>query len=223
MTSNTLTSFVLPEIEDEGFTEIHAANPGADAANITFELYRSDGMPTGSVMRNVGPDGTVTELLSEMFGVMPVGSDYIRASSDQPVVAFEFLGKTGIYVEGLNGQDTAAGGTTLYSPQYVVGGPNWRTTLSVVNLDDQAGTVTFEFIGDGGMQIGMTRMLAIAANGKIQVTDQTFFLDAGDTLTQGYVRITSDGPRLTAEWCLETRDGGSSPRPCRWCQPYRTP
>ena len=198
VSSNTLTSFVLPEIEDEGFTEIHAANPGLVAANITFELYRSDGvLRTGSVMRNVGPDGTVTELFSDMFaGVTPVGSDYILASSDQPVVAFEFLGKTGIYVEGLNGQDATAGATVLYSPQYVIGGPDWRTTMSVVNLDAFGGTVAFQFIRDDGTQIGPTRMTPIVAKGKIQVTDQAFFVDAGDVLTQGYVKITSDGPRL---------------------------
>ena len=199
VTSNTLTSFVLPEIEDEGFTEIHVANPGPGPASVSLEIRQADGTPrTAAVLRNVNANGTIAELFEDLFpGITPDGSDYLMGTSDRGVVAFEFLGKPSIYVEGLNGQDTAGGGTTLYSPQYVVGGPNWRTTLSVVNLDGQAGTVTFEFIGDGGMQIGMTRMLAIAANGKIQVTDQTFFLDAGDTLTQGYVKITSDGPRLT--------------------------
>ena len=54
----------------------------------------------------------------------------------------------------------------------------------------------FEFIRDDGSLIGSPRKVSIAPTGKIYITDQKFFLDPGDTLIQGYVRITSSGPRL---------------------------
>ena len=112
------------------------------------------------------------------------------------MVPFELSGKSGQFVHGLNGQDATAGATTLYSPQYVVGGNAYRSTLSVINLDAMPGAVTFEFIGDSGTAIGTRATLPIPAGGKLYVSDQKFFLDAGNTLTQGYVKLTSSGVRL---------------------------
>jgi subtilisin family serine protease len=198
--SSTLSSFIFPEIEDQGFTQIHVANPDPSTNTLlTFNLIRSDGTQrAAAVIRSVNGNGTVAEFLTDLFpGVTPVGSDYLRVSSSSTtgVVPFEYLGKTGIYVEGLNGQDATGGATTLYCPQYVVG-PGYRTTLSVVNLDSVAGTVTFRFIRDDGTQIGATQQAAIGAQGKIYIADQRFFLDPGNTLTQGYLEIISSGPKL---------------------------
>jgi hypothetical protein len=105
------------------------------------------------------------------------------------------LGKPAQYLEGLNGQDATGGSTRLYSPQYVVGG-GWRSTLSVVNLDSRPGSVTFRLVGDNGAQIGNRNAVPVAANGKIHISDQSFFASAGQDLIQGYVEITSD-VRLT--------------------------
>jgi hypothetical protein len=112
------------------------------------------------------------------------------------VVPFAYLGKGDVYVQGLNGQDATGGAAKLYSPQYAVGGTAWRTSLSVVNLDAKSGTVAFKLIRDDGVQIGSTKILPIAARGKIHVADQKFFLDPGGTLAQGYVEIASDGVKL---------------------------
>ena len=211
VSSATLSSFVLPEIlvpeqqtegdtkeaNGDGFTQVHVANPNLDATTVTFELYSSDGTLRETVSRRIEPNGSLAVSLSDLFeDSTPVASDYVLATSDQPVVPFELLGKTGVFVHGLNGQDGTTSNTVLYSPQYVVGGETWRSTLTVVNLGGTAGNVQFEFIGDDGTRIGTIRTLPIAANGKIYITDQTFFLDAGGVLTQGYVKVTSDGPSL---------------------------
>ena len=84
--------------------------------------------------RLLAASGVLAENVSTLFpGASITGSEYLRATSTQGVVPFEFLGKSGQYVQGLNGQDLAGGATTLYSPQYVIGG-DWWTALSVVNL-----------------------------------------------------------------------------------------
>ncbi len=198
VSSATTTSFVLPEIEDQGFTQIRVANPDASEAEVTFELRGSDGkVRAESVARKVNASGTVAETLSELFpGVTPDGSDYVWASANRGVVAFEFLGKTGEYVEALNGQDANMGSTTLYSPQYVVGG-GYRTTLSVVNLESVGGTVALELIGDDGNPLGTRQVMPIEPRGKLYITDQKFFLDPGQGLIQGYVKVISSGPKLT--------------------------
>jgi hypothetical protein len=194
----TLTLFILPEIEDQGTTQIHIANPDPAAADIQLELYKSDGTQRGGgVTRKVNSNGTVAELLTDLFpGVTPNGSDYIRASSNKGVVSFEYLGKEGKYVEGLNGQDANAGATVLYSPQYVAGG-GYRTTLSVVNLESIAGTVKLELIGDDGTLLAPAKTAAIPSRGKVYITDEKYFLDPGGSLVQGYVKVTSSGPKLT--------------------------
>jgi hypothetical protein len=199
VSTKTLASFVFPEIEDQGFTNLHIANPGGDPATITLELIKSDGTPrVPQVAKTLVSNGALSASITELFpGAAADGSDYVRATSNRGVVPFAYMGKTALYVQGLNGQDVASGATRLYSPQYAVGGKDWRTTLSVINLDSKPGTVVFRFIKDDGTQLGSTKTLPIAARGKIRVTDQKFFLDPGDTLAQGYVEITSDGVKLS--------------------------
>ena len=198
VSSNTLTSFLLPDVEDTGFTQIHVANPNGDPAEMTFELVGSDGSTrAGPQLRTANTNGCVVALVSDLFpGANPRASDYVKATANRPVVPFEYMGKTGQYARGLNGQDAAAGASTLYAPQYAVGGNLIRTSLSVVNLDDAPGTVTFELVGDDGRNIGNVRQLSLAGKGKLHITDPKFFLDPGDSLIDGYVRITSSGPRL---------------------------
>jgi sugar lactone lactonase YvrE len=196
--AKTMTSFILPEIEDLDFTQIHVANPNTVPATVTFDLLKADGTPrVTSVSRSVNPNGAVAELFEQLFpGVAKDDSDYVRAASTQGVSPLEFLGKARQYVEALNGLDVQSGATTLYSPQYAVGGADWRTVLSVVNLDSSPATVTFRLIGNDGTPIGTPRDLSVPAKGKIRVTDQKFFLDPGGSLTQGYVEIKSDGAKL---------------------------
>jgi hypothetical protein len=196
VSSKSLTSFILPEIEDQGFTQIHVANLNSSSANVTFDLMTSSGVLRSRFVRTINRSGAVAESFTDLFpGITPVATDYILVSADRGVVPFEYLGKTGQYVEGLNGQDATAGATTLYSPQYATG-PGWRSTLSIVNLESSAGTVTFQFIKDDGTSIGAPQAVAIAAKGKIHVTDQAFFVNAGSSLMQGYIKVTSNGPRL---------------------------
>ena len=196
--STTSTSFIFPEIEDQGFTQLHVANPNGEPASITFDLLKSDGTSRISVARTLNGNGAVAEFFTELFpGIAPNPSDYVRVTSNRGVVPYEQLGKTVQYVEGLRGQDVTSGDTVLYSPQYVVGGQVYRTTLSVVNLDSNSGTVTFEFIRDDGIPIGTAQTRSIAAKGKIYITDQSFFVNAGASQFQGYVKITSSGPKLT--------------------------
>jgi len=68
----------------------------------------------------------------------------------------------------------------------------------VVNLDSIPGSVNLELIGDDGSQIGTNRVVPIAVGGKIYVTGADFFLGSAPSgLTQGYLRVTSNGVRLS--------------------------
>ncbi|HEY2933561.1 MAG TPA: SBBP repeat-containing protein [Acidobacteriota bacterium] len=197
--SSTLaTSLVFPDIEDQGVTEFHIVNPNNSPAVLTFELLQSDGTQRlPPITRQVNANAIWAESYHDIFsGIRPFAADYVRVTSSQPLLGFELLRKPRQYVKALNGQDAGAGGTVLYSPQYVAGGNQYLSTLSVVNLDSLSGTVTLEFFRDDGTPIGSRRIVPIAAKGKIYVSDQAFFA-SGTTASQGYVKITSNGIRLT--------------------------
>jgi hypothetical protein len=198
VSSRTCTSYVVPEIEDAGFTQVHVVNPDVQPVQVLFELYGSNGtLRAPGVTRTLSPSAAVVEKLTDLFpAVTAAASDYVKAVSSRGTVLFEYLGKPGQYVEGLNGQDAEGGATVLYSPQYAVGGGDWWTALSVVNLENRSGNVTFRLIGDSGAVLAGPKSLPIAARGKLRITDQNFFVAAGSTLTQGYVEVRSDGVLL---------------------------
>jgi|GEM_PF-2178340 len=197
VSSRTAVSYVLPEIEAGGFTQVHAVNPDVQPAEVLFELVGADGVVRASATRTVVPSAAAVERLTELFpGISAEGSFYVRVVSNRGIVLFEYLGKAEKYVEGLNGQDAEGGATVLYSPQYAVGGGDWWTALSVVNLEDRPGVVTLRLIGDNGVQLGNTVTRTLAARGKLRIEEQDIFVAAGSGLTQGYVKVESDGIRL---------------------------
>ena len=192
----TLTSFVLPEAA--GGASISIANPNNEPATVAIRLVSSGGVVRESVNRRIEAHGVLSTSVKEIFpAVAPDPSDYLRADSSAAVVPFESFGSASGDIAALNGQDAGAGSWKLYSPQYVVGGPDWQSTLTVINLDADPGTVRFRFVADDGSQIGSTRELPIAAQGKLLVTAQDFFLNPGTAMVQGYVEITGIGIRVT--------------------------
>jgi hypothetical protein len=197
VSSTVMSSFVLPEIEGNGFNQVNIANPGTSAATVNFELYGADGRVRTTAVRTISANGALAEYMTDLFpGVAVAPSDYVRVSANQGLVPFSYLGIPGHDAKGLNGQDASKISTTLYSPQYVVGGADWKTTLSIVNLETTSqSTVTLRFIGDDGSQVGTTQVRTIPARGKLYVSAQDFFLSAAQ-MTQGYIEVKSNGTVL---------------------------
>ncbi len=194
-----LSSFIYTEIEDQGFTEITIANPNGSATNLTFHLMKADGGERASTSRSMPGFGSITaDLFADLFpGYTPDGHEYVLVTSNGTVLPFELLGKHSQFIDGLNGIDTTGGASTLYCPQYAVGG-RWHTSLSVVNLDATAGTVSLRFFSEDGVL--SKENVPISAHGKIRIDDPEFFKPAGVSwgidLKQGYVQIVSSGIRL---------------------------
>jgi hypothetical protein len=193
-----VSSFLLTEVVANGYTTVSVTNPSTEEATIRFELMSRDGYVRAAETRTVAPQGSLlVDAASELFaGVAPVNTDYIRATSDRAVTPLQIFGKGRDHAEALNGQGVDAGAFTLYSPQYAVGGP-WRSTLTIVNLDGTSGTVALRCIRNDGAQIGPTKVLPMAPNGKIYIDDPAFFqATSGKDVLEGYVEIRSNGLRL---------------------------
>jgi hypothetical protein len=198
ISSTLLRSSVLPVIADSDYTRVQLANPGADPAEVRLDLMKVDGSIRGSAQQTIQPLGTFTaDLFDDIFkGTDSEPSDYLKVTSSTGLLSYEILGKTSKDIAMLSGQDSGAGASQLYSPQYVVGG-TWRSTLSIVNLDPIPGVLMLKLIADDGTQIGPARFVDIAGGGKVYVSDQAYFGDPGsEPLLQGYVEVTGLGLRL---------------------------
>ena len=197
VTSKTGTSLILPEVDALGSTRLQVINPGEVAARVMVELVGSDGgIRSGPKERTVNGNGTFSEFLSDLFpNDIPAASDYIRITADRPVAAFERFGRDRQYMASLSGFDVTEGATLLFCPQYVTGS-GWHSSISILNLDSNSGTVSFQLFDDDGNPLGVTKNIAIQGGGKIVVSDPNFFLASTEMLTQGHVRVWSSGIRL---------------------------
>ena len=196
-----VSTAILPEVGENGFNRIFLGNPGSDPVSVTLNLMKSDGTVRAGTARGIDAAGALAaDLYSDIFPQATVDrSDYLRITASGTAVPFELLAEAGKDIRILSGQNAALGAAQLYSPQYVVGGP-WRSTISIVNLESRAATVTMHFAPDDLSKAEKTVQFEIAANGKLYVSDQSIFLDPGTdltkTITQGWIEIASDGARL---------------------------
>jgi hypothetical protein len=198
ISADLLSSFVFPETGSYDSTTLLLANPNPVQASITIDLLKTDGTVRGGVQASIPAWGVYSaDLVTATFaGLSTDPSDYVRVVSSQGLIAHEFSGNASRDVADLAGQDLAGGAKALYSPQYAVG-DGYTSTVSIVNLDPNPGTVMLELIGDDGSQLGSTRVVSVAAGGKIYISGADFFFgSAPSKLTQGYVRITSSDVRL---------------------------
>ncbi len=193
VSSGAVTSAVLTEIDPLGFTEIHVVNPNSEPATVTLELVGQGLSTTRIVPANGAIAGALTDLFPEAKIDEYIQSYYVRITSDLSVVSFEFMGRSGKYVAGLNGQSALTTASTVYAPQYV-SGRGWSTTFSILNLSPRSGRLNFKLFKDDGTQLSpYTSSFFIGKGEKCYISDPWFFLSAGEDFVQGYVEITSDG------------------------------
>ena len=193
-----LKDFIFPEIQTDGYNKISIINNNSEKADVTIELMNGNGTVRSSVEHMIKKNGALTaDLFDDLFvDIEPNAGNYVRVSSTIGVQSLLVMRQKSGDISTLVGQDITTGDTTLYSPQYAIGGP-WRTTLSVINLDSVTGMVMFRLVGEDGIQIGSTRAIAIPANGKLYIDDPRFFVTSNpEVVVTGYVEIASDGIRL---------------------------
>ena len=199
---------ILPDIVLQDFTRIHVVNPNATSIDVTIDLVAGDGKPRATATRKLAPNASMLETIPELFGsTSAAASDYFRIAADGSFIAMESMGVTGQWITALGAQDAAGGAQVLYASQYATGGPDWSTSISIVNLDPTPAQIRARLMDNDGKQIGQTLLIPIKANGKTILSGPSLFLDAGNALTQGYVEITSDGARLAGSVTFGDRQG----------------
>jgi hypothetical protein len=189
----TQTTVVFPAIQPGG-TWLQLVNASRVSVSVILQLFDAAGSQIGWASLPI--DGQSTLAADVFLDLFPdasmLESEYIRVTAPPGVLAYEYLRGPSKSLQVLGAQDAMNGSTTLYSPQYAVGG-SWRTTFSVVNLDSVGGFVAFTlFPDDSGVPI--LRTYSILANGKIEITGQSVFVASGSV--GGYLTIRSSGLHL---------------------------
>jgi hypothetical protein len=211
LSDTQLRNFIFSEIQADGYNKISIINNNPDNADLVLELVDAYGAIRSSVSRSIAGHGSLTaDLFSDLFiGFEPNFGDYVRVQSSIGVQSFQVMRQKSGDMAMLAGQDLTAGGTVLYSPLYAFGGPD-RTSLSVVNLDSIPGTVTLRFISGDGFSFNTSRVLPIAANGKLYIDDPQLFMALNPAvLTTGYVEVVGNGVRLAGSTVLRDIHGQS--------------
>ncbi len=200
--------YVLPEISEAVRTQIRVVNSGWVTNSLTFRLVSGGGEIRAVQVESLGPRSSRSKSVNDLFpGATPNASDYLRVSGSSEFVAVESIESTGQWFRALAGADAGANTVELFAPQVAEGG-GWATTLSVVNLDPVAGSVSVCIYDENGNQIGETRVIPILAQGKITIAGVNSVAANSGNLFSGYARIRSDGPRIAGS--ITFGDAGGS-------------
>ncbi|MEJ2110971.1 MAG: fibronectin type III domain-containing protein, partial [Acidobacteriota bacterium] len=185
---NPMNAFVFTHIESNGRTGISLINPNSKAIEVTIELVQEDGSVKRSISKVIGGKSAMTDdLYAEVFaGLTPDPSDYVRVSSESSMEPFQMIQQGTADISFLRGQGLQSASHTLYLPRYVYD-KGYRTDISVVNMDSEAGQIQARLIANNGLQIGVTRTLQIAANGKLFIDGPEFFMDQNSVQEQSIV------------------------------------
>lgn len=204
-----MADLAFTALEANGYNEATLINDNPLDAVVAFDLVGPDGTIRATQMQRIKSRGSLTaNLFGGVFrGIRPGSGDYVRVRSPRALHAFQVTRQPGTDFALLAAQDLTTGGTTLYAPQFVLGG-GYRTALSVVNLDAAAGTVTVRFVDENGIQLGIARTVALAPRGKLYVDDPGFFdLTPGGAARAGYLEVVSNGIRVTGNAIISDVNG----------------
>ncbi|MEJ2245913.1 MAG: hypothetical protein P8Y80_07545 [Acidobacteriota bacterium] len=178
-------NFVFTDIEDYGRTRISLINRNLKAASLTIDLVNPDGQVRESVAETIAGYGAITvNLNAGLFrGNMPDSSDYVRISASEGVESYQVMQSGSGDISLISAQDMNSAAPVLISPQFVCR-KDYRTSISIVNLEPVAGNVRIRLLGKDGVQIGATRNISMNAYGKLFIDDPGFFLDQNLMQTQ---------------------------------------
>ncbi len=194
VTGTTLKDFVFPVVEEAEFS---LANPGSESSSCTFEYVTSNGAVANSINRVLQSKAGTTVTAVQ---IKPAGSaeGYLHGACTADVTAVETFypsGSLGV-LSALEPKGITGSATTMYAPQYAVGG-GYASKLYIINLEQAQLSLTMTLIGDNGQVQGQPYSFNLPARGSKTVEGvQSFGLPQQAALVQGYVKVESSNGRF---------------------------
>jgi hypothetical protein len=183
--------------------ELSLVNPNQTSlASVDFTLIDDSGRQISRTSAQIPANGRYAGRVDSLFSGAPGG--YVAVSANPSVIGSEFFGSPSTDISALSAFDATAGAKELYAPQFAAGGGVWRSSLTLINLESAATTLSLSFVSDSGVQIGRTASIDLASNGRTVIPNPSVFgLPAvPESLVQGYVKISSSTSRIAGFVCF---------------------
>jgi hypothetical protein len=188
--------FIIGELANAEVSLVNSSE--SQQAVAVVSLVSNQGRVVDSTQVFINANGRFADTVINMFpGSKESDRGYLNVVSSVGLAATEVFGVTNVYTAALNGIETSGGGKTLYSPQYAVGGGQYKTILTLINLESSQTPVTLQLLGDNGVQFGQAFSTTLVAKERRVLADPGIFgISATGPLIQGYVRIVSTTTRV---------------------------
>jgi YVTN family beta-propeller protein len=178
-------------------TEVTIVNVNQEAATAAVTLYSDSGAVLLARQVSLPPRGLIRQTLSVLFNAADFSAaSHLRVRSDRPVIAHEVIADylmPGANVRretgALTGHDPSPSTTTVL-PQLTTGG-GWISLIGLVNGSGIAQDVTLYAYKDDGTLSSNPRQVTLAGNGALRMTAQDLFGFSPDTLTTGWIQVSS--------------------------------
>jgi len=200
-TTTPVTQFVsFAERKAGAFgTGVAYANPSTQSALITFTARDSNGQTLATTSRNLGPGGHDARGVSELFsGVSFTGS--VLISSTVAIVSLSLNFEADPVFSSLPPSEIGApsAGPFEYNLPHLAVGARWQTTLTYINVSNQAVSCTTNFQSDSGGSLAIpfggapasSRTDNLAVGGSVHVETTA---DVNAPLSPGWARVLCNG------------------------------
>lgn len=191
---------------------LYLANPNSKAVQVTLEIFDVAGIPQGMQLRNLAAGGCLSETVSSLFHLGPIGDGFIRVTSNSlGIVGFETISLDGTIL-GLNAVP-ASTGLKLYSAQLAhgqSGDDRIFTSLKLINTTDGPISLVLTAIGDDGNVINVLSNLILGGRQTLQRdVGEIFNLGpaTGDQV-DGSIRVEATGPGILGDVIFGDPDAG---------------
>jgi hypothetical protein len=178
-------------------TEISIINPNElPANNVVLHYLNNLGQEQESfapVSVSIPAKGRYQGMVTSIFPYAVSKEGYIKVISTTKLAGVGISTTPNYNKWALRAADGLAGAKKLFCPQFIIGG-GYRSSITLVNLEETAAIVTLRWINDNGETIGHEGTLVIPAFGRTMIQDDSLFGTGIEA--SGYVQIESDR-RLT--------------------------
>jgi hypothetical protein len=220
------TSLIFPVIPSttEGIAEIDLVNPNLRDASADLQLWDLDGNLLGTATVNLPARGSYANLVNSVF---PAGTVFLRASHIAVVCkprnvlsSVESLAGTSLFagfssyappggyvdVAGLNAVPLTQITNSGVIPYFHTGG-QYASTLSLMNVESAAVTVTVTAVADNGTALG-TQTFTLKSHGGTRALLQSIVTALGSREQDGWLLVQASG-RVTGAIIYGRSDAAS--------------
>lgn len=196
LSNRPVKELVIPDLQN---AEISLVNGGSAAADVTLKLIGNEGAELASpAIIQIPPNGRYVAQAGDLFPLASSITDaYVRITSSQPLIGSEQFGVAGQFTSVVNALAADLGSRYPYSPQYVVGG-GYRSTLTLVNLEDAPTSVAVIWSDNNGNPMGQNVRVSLPARGRTVITNaDPFAVNVPESGLSGYLTIGSNPTLIT--------------------------